>query len=235
MTTKDTNPKDALGARKASAQYTSGPARYEWGLAQLDGACKYRGWNWRDAGVKASIYIEAIDRHLTQYKEGEDRDPKSAKSMVHHLGAIMACASIMLDAHHCGKLIDDRGPALPEGWLDQFTDRACAILDHYGDKALPPYTNEELHPPMMTLADVDKLFANMLKTKPEVIDYGADLPYDEALAGGPLTGIGIPFAGSDDADEWFYYGRDKRLYGPFTSAGYAGEHRDHGNIVGGTD
>jgi hypothetical protein len=50
-------------------------------------------------------------------------------------------------------------------------------------------------------------------------------------------GIGIVFPGRDEpaTDEWFYYGRDRRLYGPFNSHVGASIHRDHGNAVGGTD
>lgn len=137
--TKDSNPKDAIGSMKATTRFNPSPAQYEQGLAHLDGACKYAGHNWRIAGVKASVYIEAIDRHNKKFKEGEDRDPDSPGGMVHHLGNIMACAAIMLDAIAVGKLIDDRPPSLSAGWMDGYHERAKAIIEHYGDEALPPY------------------------------------------------------------------------------------------------
>jgi hypothetical protein len=74
------------------------------GAHQL-GADKYGPWNWRDNSVAASVYINAILRHVKAWQESEDIDPESGVS---HLGHVMACCGILLDAQAVGNLIDDR-------------------------------------------------------------------------------------------------------------------------------
>lgn len=70
------------------------------------GADKYGVYNWRTSeGVKACTYTAAVMRHLIQFMDGEDTDQESGRS---HLAHIMATCSILLDAEHTGKLIDDR-------------------------------------------------------------------------------------------------------------------------------
>lgn len=121
---KDTNPKDRVGAKKLPMDLLSGTAKIEWCLAQLEGALKYGTWNWRDAGVRASIYIAAIERHLEKFKNGEDRDPET---LVHHLGSVMAGCAIMLDADPLGKLLDDRPPRAP---TSERIDAAQLVVIH---------------------------------------------------------------------------------------------------------
>lgn len=106
--TKDTNPKDGIGATKLPLSLVPPVAMAHAALAHLDGACKYGKWNWRIAGVRASIYIDAALRHITAYNEGEE---VAADSKVHHLGHAIACLNILLDAASVGKLIDDRPPS----------------------------------------------------------------------------------------------------------------------------
>jgi len=70
------------------------------------GARKYGVYNWRYSdGIKASTYVAAIMRHLTQFMDGEIVADESGIS---HLAHIMATCSILLDAEHAGHLIDDR-------------------------------------------------------------------------------------------------------------------------------
>jgi hypothetical protein len=104
---KPTNPKDAVGVTKVPLALCSPIAKAHWALAQFAGMCKYQRWNWRVAGVRASIYLDAMQRHLDAYLSGEEHDPVDG---THHLGNIMACAAILLDARAAGKLRDDRPP-----------------------------------------------------------------------------------------------------------------------------
>lgn len=106
---KDTNPKDAIGDTKVPYFLLSAVAKAEWALAQFAGMLKYGSWNWRSAGVRASVYLSAMERHLEAYKSGEELDPVDGS---HHLGNIMACAAILLDAKAAGKLNDDRPPSV---------------------------------------------------------------------------------------------------------------------------
>ena len=81
--TKQTNPKDAVGIRKIL--FSVLPMRVLWrvALAMLEGALKYGRHNYRIAGVRASVYFDAVvARHLTLWWEGEDIDPDSGLSHV---------------------------------------------------------------------------------------------------------------------------------------------------------
>jgi hypothetical protein len=69
------------------------------------GADKYGPWNWRETGVCASTYVNAILRHLNAWRDGEDLDPESGIS---HLAHIACSANILMDAGYCNRLQDDR-------------------------------------------------------------------------------------------------------------------------------
>lgn len=107
--TKDTNPKDAVGDKKIPLWLLSPIAKAHWAIGQFAGLLKYGAWNWRSAGVRSSIYLSAIERHLDAYTSGEEFDPVDGS---HHLGNIMACCAILLDAKEAGKLTDDRPPSV---------------------------------------------------------------------------------------------------------------------------
>jgi hypothetical protein len=104
-TTKPTNPKDAIGSDKLPLHLWPSTATAAGSIALLNGALKYGRTNWRDAGVRATIYIDAILRHTLAYLEGEDTDPDDG---VDHVAAILAGAAILVDAKAAGMLTDDR-------------------------------------------------------------------------------------------------------------------------------
>lgn len=106
---KDTNPKDAAAQTRIPLALCSPLARAEWALAQFAGFVKYGAWNWRAAGVRSSVYLHAMQRHIDAYVSGEETDPIDG---THHLGNVMACAAILLDAKEAGKLTDDRPPSV---------------------------------------------------------------------------------------------------------------------------
>ena len=108
--TKRTNPKDAIGATKTPFHLNPPIAAAEQAAVHLHGALKYGVYNWREAGVRTSIYIDAIYRHLMKFQEGEDYDDESH---AHHLAHIMACCAIVLDSRALENLEDDRGVAGP--------------------------------------------------------------------------------------------------------------------------
>jgi len=105
---KNSNPKDHQASTKVPFWLLSPVAKAWWALGQLAGLTKYGAWNWRKTGVLASVYLSAIERHLEKFKAGERL---SKDDRVHHLGHIMACCGIMLDAEACGKFVDDRPPS----------------------------------------------------------------------------------------------------------------------------
>lgn len=103
----DGNPKAQAAVGKATIHAVPFTALDELGAAMLDGQKKYGLVNWRKSGqgVSASTYIDAVYRHLKAWVGGER---VAADSGVHHMGHVMACAAIIIDAEAVGQLIDDR-------------------------------------------------------------------------------------------------------------------------------
>lgn len=104
-TRKNTNPKDAIGCDKLPLHLWPETATVAGCLGLLDGALKYGRCNWREAGVRASIYYDACKRHINAWFEGEEIDPDSG---LPHLSHALACLAILVDSKACGKLKDDR-------------------------------------------------------------------------------------------------------------------------------
>ena len=135
---KDSNPKDHAATTKLPLWLLSPAAKAWWSLGQLAGLVKYGAWNWRKAGVRASVYISAIERHLEKFKAGERL---STDDKVHHLGHVMACAAIMLDAEACGKLVDDRPPSYSlEECFEECERTAQHLFDVHAGKNPRHYT-----------------------------------------------------------------------------------------------
>lgn len=105
----DDNPKTAFGATKPGIHAVPPVALLHLGLAMADGKRKYGLTNWRENHVTAYIYYEAAFRHLASWWDGEQ---DAQDSGVHHLGHVMGCCAILLDAEAGGCLIDDR-PRVP--------------------------------------------------------------------------------------------------------------------------
>ena len=134
--TKDTNPKDALGIKKPSLTTIPFPVLYEVGTAMLEGACKYRRHNYRIAGVRISVYMEAAFRHLSDFWEGEDIDPDSGLS---HVSKAIASLVVLRDAMMNDMAQDDRPPSSKAGWMSKIQERVDDVLARYPEP-LPPYT-----------------------------------------------------------------------------------------------
>lgn len=132
---KDTNPKDAIGVTKSPLSVLSGQVLYELGNAMLEGALKYGRHNYREAGVRGSVYFDACQRHLWAYWEGEDIDPDSGVS---HLVKAMACLIVWRDAQLYGLETDDRPPALDDRWLSQRANKvAKELVERYPEPKEP--------------------------------------------------------------------------------------------------
>lgn len=133
-----TNPKDLIGDKKLALHLLSPIAEAHWVVGQYAGMLKYGAWNWREAGVRASVYISAARRHIAAYLSGEEFDPTDGS---HHLGNVMACAAILLEAREIGKLTDDRPPCYSHrpayAWAE---DRMAQLKVQYADKFPKHYT-----------------------------------------------------------------------------------------------
>ena len=133
---KDTNPKDGIGIKKVPFTLIPDNVIAEVGLAFLEGARKYGSYNWRVAGVRASVYIDALRRHLGAWINGEDVDPDSGLS---HLVKAMACLIILRDSMLQENWVDDRPPKIESGWVQELNKKAAEIIEKYPN-AVEPYT-----------------------------------------------------------------------------------------------
>lgn len=148
--TKETNPKDAIGDKKPPLWLCSPIAKAKWAVAQFVGMVKYGAWNWRSAGIRNSIYLSAIQRHLDAYMSGEEVDPIDQTD---HMGHIMACAAIIIDAKAAGKLIDDRPPSV---------DLRAAYAAVEKQMVLARENYAHMNPRHFTIADTGSIAAGTL-------------------------------------------------------------------------
>jgi hypothetical protein len=77
LDSKPTNPKDAIGSTKLPLNLVPDSLTAYAALSFAEGASKYGSYNWRVAGVRASIYKAALERHLKKWWNGEECDPKT--------------------------------------------------------------------------------------------------------------------------------------------------------------
>jgi hypothetical protein len=140
---KLSNPKDVIGSTKLPMDLVPDTIPVFASLAFLEGACKYGRFNWRIAGVRASIYCAAARRHLADWFNGQECDPKTK---VPHLSSALACIGIILDAKICGKLVDDRPPAAP---INEVIDGMVELVAHIKD------TFKDHNPRQWTIADTE--------------------------------------------------------------------------------
>lgn len=135
---KPTNPKDLIGSNKIPMHLWPMTATAMGSLALMDGALKYGRSNFREIGVKASIYVDACMRHLGFWFEGEDDDPDSG---LPHLSHALACLAILVDAQAAGKLTDDRqvqGGAREA--MSRLTPHVAALKQLHAGKTPKHYT-----------------------------------------------------------------------------------------------
>ena len=109
---KPTNPKDAVGSRKVPMNVLPCRVLMEMACGMLEGACKYGAFNYRAAGVRASIYYSAAIGHLMAFWEGEDIDPDSG---LPHIIKAADCLVVLRDSQVAGNWVDDRPPRVPGG------------------------------------------------------------------------------------------------------------------------
>jgi hypothetical protein len=106
----DNNPKTVAALLKPRLSDTPPIALYALGAAMSDGANKYGRFNYRQTNVTASVFYDAMMRHLTAWYSGEDF---ATDSKLHHMGHIMASCAIVLDAQFQGTMNDDRDARKP--------------------------------------------------------------------------------------------------------------------------
>lgn len=122
--TKASNPKDIIGSDKLPLSLVPDTTKAYLALGHLEGMLKYGLYNWRAAGVRFSIYADALERHMAKLKNGEWED---SQTKVPHLANAITCLSIVIDAYECGKLIDDRPKSAP---VSVMVDRMSENVKH---------------------------------------------------------------------------------------------------------
>lgn len=123
---KPTNPKDSIGSTKPPTSTLPARVIALLGVAMLEGSAKYGRHNYRDAGVRASVYYDAARRHMDKWYEGEDIDPDSG---LPHIVKAMASLLVLQDGIIHGNYNDDRPPKIdPSFWkeLEAHTKRILA-------------------------------------------------------------------------------------------------------------
>lgn len=126
---KDTNPKDAIGITKTPWSTLSAQVLGEVGVAMLEGALKYGRHNYRVAGVRASIYYDAMFRHMGSWWEGEDIDPESGLS---HVTKAIAGLMVLRDSMLQGNWVDDRPPRVANlSWVSGLNVIVSRLLKKY--------------------------------------------------------------------------------------------------------
>lgn len=128
---KDTNPKDAIGVAKVPHSTIPSEVIAEVGVAMLEGALKYGRHNYRVAGVRASVYYDAEQRHMKSWWEGEDDDPDSQLS---HITKAIASLVVLRDSMLTGNWVDDRPPRTSKpGWVSRLNEKVAALLQKHRD------------------------------------------------------------------------------------------------------
>lgn len=133
---KPTNPKDVIGCDKLPLHLWPTTATAMGCIGLLEGMAKYGRSNFRDSGVRASIYVDACKRHLDAWFEGEDAAPDSG---VPHLANAIACIAILIDSGAMGKLVDDRNynGGGYRALIDSLTPHVARLKALHADKS--PY------------------------------------------------------------------------------------------------
>ena len=110
----------------------------ELGVAMTEGALKYGPYNYRESGVRGSIYFDATLRHLFAWWEGEDIDADSGLS---HVTKAIASLTVLRDAMMQDKFTDDRPPHSAP-WLMALNIRSEALFKKYPNP-VKPYTEAD--------------------------------------------------------------------------------------------
>lgn len=138
------NPKDAIGATKIPMSVVPPVVLMEVAMSMMEGAWKYRSYNYRKIPIRYSRYYDAALRHLMSWWEGEDIDPDSGLS---HITKLISCSVVLRDAMIQSEngdvhTIDDRPPKskLQMSGLQKLFDSVRARLQSQHGPMKPPYT-----------------------------------------------------------------------------------------------
>lgn len=135
---KPSNPKDEIGIRKVPMSVVPANVLAEVAAALLEGASKYGRHNYREVGVRESVYYDATMRHLMAWWEGEDIDPDSGLS---HVTKAITSLIVLRDSMMQGNSMDDRPPKSKD-FYPQLNQLCDTILTRNADKT-PKHVTEK--------------------------------------------------------------------------------------------
>ena len=138
---KDTNPKDSVGIRKVPMSTVPLPVLYEVGLAMLEGARRYGRHNYRVSGVRASVYYDALWRHIGAWWEGEDMDVSSG---LPHIVKAIATLVVLRDSQIADNWIDDRPPKIIDSEFWGVVDLVASNMVDRIDDPVDAYTQNQI-------------------------------------------------------------------------------------------
>lgn len=156
--TKPSNPKDVIGSKKLDMSLVPYTLFVSAAVAFLEGALKYGRFNWRIAGVRASIYHAALLRHVAKWWNGQNHDKKTR---VHHLDNAIACLTIIRDAELYGKLTDDRPPCPNPDAMADLIDGTEGVIGHLQGM----FADHKPH--QYTIADTEASHDNQNQAEPQ--------------------------------------------------------------------
>lgn len=133
------DPKGAAGALKTPLGLIPAYSMDQTAWVHKHGSDKYGPYNWRDTGVCASTYINAIMRHLNAWRDGEDIDPESG---ITHLAHIACSCNILMDASNCNMLQDDRNITPENIQSEEYYELDGDDTIKEGDEYYDPYQCE---------------------------------------------------------------------------------------------
>lgn len=141
---KATNPKDAIASDKAPLHLVPASFKAYTAVALAEGAMKYGAWNWRAAGVRASVYVSALQRHVDKWFNGESVDPETG---VPHLANAAACLAVLIDSMAQGDMTDDRPmpqPRFPHLLNEEVPAMIAGLRGVFGDRNPQHFTKDQM-------------------------------------------------------------------------------------------
>lgn len=102
------NPKDRAASTRLDVSLFPQTAIIYGAWGMTEGDYKYAAYNFREVGVRTTVYYSACMRHMMKFYNGEWCDQKTK---VPHLASALSCIAILIDGFEMNNINDDRPPS----------------------------------------------------------------------------------------------------------------------------